>query len=251
VNRTYRTLIPVVLIAAAAGAYWMFLLAPKRKDAADLQQKVSIAQAQVTQTQQMIAGYEKSREQYKDNFQTLVRLGKAVPSDDDTRSLLVQLDATAKRAGVAFGNIDLLSSAGGSVATVTPTPGTPVVPGAVNAGSFSQMPFSFTFTGDYATLSNFVGRVNRFVTLKGDQVEVNGRLLRIDSIALSTGPTGWPAIQAQIGASTYIVPETGANAQGPQGTTPPAAGSTTTSSASTTTTSGSTSTTSDLAPQSR
>jgi hypothetical protein len=68
------------------------------------------------------------------------------------------------------------------------------------------MPFSFSFGGDFESLSNFFSRLERFVTVKGDKIAVDGRLLRIESISLTPGPDGWPALTAQIGASSYIVP---------------------------------------------
>jgi Tfp pilus assembly protein PilO len=243
VNRTYRILIVVVLCAASVGGYWKFLLAPKRQEAADLQNKVALTQAQLEQTRATLATYKKSAKTYRDNYATVVRLGKAVPADDDTRSLLVQLDTTAKRSAVGFANIDMQQSgaagSAGSVASDQSTSGSGIVPGAIAGGSFSTMPFSFGFTGTFESLSNFFGRVNRFVTVKGDKIQVNGRLLRIDRIKVTPGEGGWPALQAEIGASTYLLPQTGATEQGPQGAT---AGGTTTSTSGTTTTPPSTST---------
>jgi len=238
VNRTLRILLTVVLCGAAVGGYYKFLLAPKREKAADLQEQVTVTRAQVEQTRATLASYQKSAKTYRENYATVVRLGKAVPADDDTRSLLVQLDTAAKRSAVSFSNIDLQGSgstgSAGSVASDQSTPSTGVVPGAIAGGSFSTMPFSFGFAGDFAALSDFFGRVNRFVTVKGDKIQVNGRLLRIDHIKVTPGEGGWPALQAEIGASTYLLPQTGATAQGPQGTSP--AGGTTTSTSSGTTT---------------
>jgi hypothetical protein len=237
VNRTYRILIVVVLCAASVGGYWKFLLAPKRQEAADLQDKVAVTQAQLEQTRATLASYKKSATTYRENYAMVVRLGKAVPADDDTRSLLVQLDTAAKRSAVSFSNIDLQQSgaagSAGSVASDQSTSGTGIVPGAIAGGSFSTMPFSFGFTGTFESLSNFFGRINRFVTVKGDKVQVNGRLLRIDHINVKPGDGGWPALQAQIGASTYLLPQTGATEQGPQGA---ATGGTSTSTSSGTTT---------------
>ena len=82
-----------------------------------------------------------------------------------------------------------------------------VAPGAINAGAFSAMPFSFSFTGDFSTLGDFFSRLERFVSLKGDQIKVSGRLLRVESINLTPGTDGWPGLTAQVGASSYIVPE--------------------------------------------
>jgi hypothetical protein len=69
------------------------------------------------------------------------------------------------------------------------------------------MPFTLSFGGDFGTLENFVGRLQRFVTLKGDKILVNGRLMRIESIEVEPGADGWPSLLAKVTASTYIVPD--------------------------------------------
>ena len=70
------------------------------------------------------------------------------------------------------------------------------------------MPFALSFTGDYGTLGSFLSRVERFVSLKGEEIAVSGRLMRVEKIQLVPSSDGWPAMTAQIGASAYIVPET-------------------------------------------
>jgi Tfp pilus assembly protein PilO len=205
VSRTYRILIVAVLAVLAVGGYWKLALAPKRAEAADLAHQVATADAQLAQSRSLLTTYQGAAAQYKTNFAAVVRLGKAVPADDDTRSLLVQLDATAKRAGATFNTIDVGS--GASAATTTGATTTPVAPGAVSAGSYSEMPFTLSFGGDFGTLENFVGRLQRFVTLKGDKILVNGRLMRIESIEVEPGADGWPSLLAKVTASTYIVPD--------------------------------------------
>jgi Tfp pilus assembly protein PilO len=202
VSRFTRTLIVAVVALGAIFGYWKFELAPKRAEAAKLEQEIATQQAQLVQTQSLIATYQGARDDYKDNYAKVVRLGKAVPSNDDTRSLVVQLDAAAKRSGVEFDtlNINGGASSGGSAASTTK-----VIPGAINAGAFSAMPFSLSFSGDFATLGNFFSRLERFVSLKGDEIAVNGRLMRVERIALTPSSTGWPGLSAQVGASTYIV----------------------------------------------
>jgi Tfp pilus assembly protein PilO len=200
VSRTLRILIVAVVAFGAVGGYWKLVLAPKRAQVAELDKKIAFEEAQLVQTQNLIASYEGAKDQYKANYATVARLGKAVPTSDDTRSLVVQLDTAAKRSAVNFDAINL--NAAGS------TDGTSVAPGAVNAGAFSAMPFSFSFTGDFSTLGKFFSRLERFVTLKGDEIKVSGRLLRVESISLTPGTGGWPGLNAQVGASSYIVPET-------------------------------------------
>jgi hypothetical protein len=202
VSRFTRTLIVALVALGAVFGYWKVELAPKRAEAAKLEQEVATQEAQLAQTQSLIATYQGARDDYKDNYAKVVRLGKAVPSDDDTRSLVVQLDATAKRSGVDFDTLNINGGAGSGGAASSATN---VIPGAMNAGGFSAMPFSFSFSGDFATLGNFFSRLERFVSLKGDEIAVNGRLMRVERIALTPSSTGWPGLSAQVGASTYIV----------------------------------------------
>jgi Tfp pilus assembly protein PilO len=218
VSRTFRLLIVAVVALGAVGGYWKLVLAPKRAQAVELEQQVATQQAALVQTQNLIATYEGARDAYEANHDTVVRLGKAVPTDDDTRSLVVQLDASAKRSGIEF---DTLNVNGGGASGGEGSP----IPGAVNAGSFSAMPFSLSFSGNFATLGSFFARLERFVSLKGDEIAVSGRLMRVESISLSPGEGGWPALTAQVGASSYIVPKSAEVAAAPStaGTTTQAA----------------------------
>ena len=139
-----RIAIAVVACGGAVYGYWKVDVAPKRAEAAKLEQEVATQQAQLAQTQALIQTYEGARAAYKDNYAKVVRLGKAIPSDDDTKSLVVQLDASAKRSDVDFDSLNVNGS--GAPAT---DGSSPLAPGAVNAGSFSAMPFSLSFTGDF------------------------------------------------------------------------------------------------------
>jgi Tfp pilus assembly protein PilO len=229
VSRNYRILLVAVVAVLAVGGYWKLALAPKRAEAAALAQQVAAADAQLAQNRSLLATYQGARDEYKVNYAKVVNLGKAVPSDDDTRSLLVQLDAAAKRSNASFSTLDV-ASAGSS--SPTGTTAQPVAPGAVSAGSYSEMPFTLSFSGNFDSLSNFLGRLQRFVSLQGDRILVNGRLMRVESIQVQPGQDGWPALSAQVTASTYIVPDAQASAT----STPSPSGTTTTTT--TTTSSG-------------
>jgi hypothetical protein len=235
VSRTYQVLLAGVVAIAAVGGYWKLVLSPKRVQAAQLSEQVAAQQAQLAQTQQLIATYTGAKDEYQANYSTVVRLGKAVPADDDTRSLVVQLDAAAKRSGIAFDTLNLNGGAGGASGSSDEAT-TPVAPGAINTGTFSAMPFTFAFSGKYGTLGNFLSRLESFVSLKGDQISVNGRLLRVESITLAPAESGWPALTAQINASSYIVPEAADPAASSGNSSVAGTTSTGTTSASTTTT---------------
>ena len=225
-------LIAVLATAAAAAAFWFLALAPKREEATALEGKIATKQTEVAAAQQTLASYQKSKASYGKNYATVVRLGKAVPEDDDVRSLLVQLDAEAGGTHVDFRTIQIGGSGAPSAAaaeTAGSTAATPP-PGAVSVGSagFSAMPFTFSFKGTFSNLSQFFARMERFVTLRNKQMNVTGRLLRLESIDLQVDQAGFPNIRAQIGANSYLVPETqgltaGATPQGPAATTAAAA----------------------------
>jgi hypothetical protein len=204
VSRSIRILLVAVVALVAVGGYWKMALAPKRAEVQKLDEQVAVQEAQLVQSQSLIATYRGAQKDYKANYATLARLGKAVPSDDDTRSLLVQLDTSAKRSGIDFDTINL--NGGGSAATTAPGVAAGA-PGSINAGAFSAMPFQFTFMGRFDTLGNFFSRLESFVSLNGDKIEVRGRLLRVESLQLAPGDKGWPGLQATVGASAYIVPD--------------------------------------------
>lgn len=229
-SRNIRILLVAVVAFAAVGGYWKLALAPKRAEAADLAQQVSQQKAQLATSQGLLATYSGAKDAYKANYATVVRLGKAVPSDDDTRSLVVQLDAAAKRSNTAFDNIDVTAAGGAGNQTAATAADTSVAPGAISTGAYSVMPFSLAFNGDFSTLESFLGRLQRFVTVKGGgKILVNGRLMRVESINLQPGDKGWPALNAVVTASSYIVPDATAPAGAPS--TSPSTTTTTTSAA--------------------
>ena len=69
------------------------------------------------------------------------------------------------------------------------------------------MPFALTFSGNYARLSDLFTELERFVSVNGEQIEVTGRLMRVDSITLTPRSGTLPGnLQANVSASTFLVP---------------------------------------------
>jgi hypothetical protein len=222
-----KILLSVIAIGAAAAAFWFLVLAPKREEVTRLDTDIAAKTAEMEQARATLGSYEQAKRSYKRNYSTLARLGKAVPADDDVRSLLVQLEATADRSGVDFERIELGSGLGGDTAT-TEEPTTAggelaAAPGAVPVagGVLSAMPFSFTFGGGFYDLSTFLARLEHFVTVQNDRLDATGRLLRLESVALQPASGGFPKMQAEINAATYLVPPVEGVAGAP---TPPAGG---------------------------
>jgi hypothetical protein len=234
VSQSKKILIPLVAAMAAIAAFWFLALTPKREEAAQLDTDIAAKQAQVDQSVAQIAGYERAKSNYKVNYTTMTRLGKAVPADDDVRSLLVQINDAASRAKVEFNSINVGGGTGGTAGTADGTAAAGALappPGTVKVGSagFSAMPFTFAFEGSFFRLSNFLNSLEDFVTVTNKDVDVTGRLLLLGSISVSTDETDLSRLKAQIGAASYLAPtaeNVAATAPG-SGTTPPASGGTT------------------------
>src|SRR3954454_2094177 len=122
-NKTLIVIIAIVATAAALAAFWFLALAPQREQAAKLQTDISAKQGEVATAKAALAGYEQSRASYKSNYATLVRLGKAVPEDDEVRSLIVQLDDAARGTGVDFSTIQVGGGSAAAAGTSTQTTG--------------------------------------------------------------------------------------------------------------------------------
>jgi len=235
-TRSNKALLSVVALAAAIAAFYFLVLGPKRDEAAKLDGDIAAQQAAVEQARLTLAGYVDAKRTYKKNYATLARLGKAVPTDDDVTSMMVQLESTAHRSGVDFAKIELGTGLAGASAEPTAAPAEGKLasaPGAVPVagGVLSAMPFSFSFTGSYFDLTAFFARLEHFVSEKNKQLDSTGRLLRLESVTIAPTAAGFPDMQAQISAATYLVPPvegvtesaapSSAQNVGTTGTTPP------------------------------
>jgi hypothetical protein len=203
VTRNNRILLGVVAAAGLLAVYWFLILAPKRAEVVELQSQVDAKAAAVQQAEATVATYAVARASYNTNYATLVGLGKAVPGDDDVRSLMVQLSDAAKRAGVNFRNIEVSAGSGAPTQGGTGVAGPPGSVAVGSAGIFA-MPFSFKFTGRFANLSTLLAAVERYVTVQEDNVRVTGRLMRVESIDLSPSGAGYPDIEVTISATSYM-----------------------------------------------
>lgn len=243
-------LMAVVAIAAVAGC-WLLVIQPKRKQATSLGAQVTSLQSQLSTARGTVAKGLAARGAFAGDYEQLAKLGEALPQDDNVPSLIVQLQNAAAAAHVDFRSLQLTpgassgsspapspsSSTPGSTGTST-TSTAPLPPGAsLGTAGFPTEQFTFSFTGNFFHLSDFFGRLQRFVTASKNHITVSGRLLSLNAISLAEGPKGFPQITATVSATTYMAPAStgltdGATSAGPAGS-PAAAASTGTSSSST------------------
>jgi type II secretory pathway pseudopilin PulG len=211
-----RAVILIVCVLAAVAGSWLLVIQPKRGQAAKLGDQVNAAQSQLDSARAQVAQGEAAKSSFASSYTKLVRLGEAVPSDDNMPSLIYQLQSAASTTGVDFRSLTLNpAGSGGSPATPEPSSSASAAqavtaalpPGAtVGPAGFPIEPFTFTFRGNFFHVSDFFGRLQRFVIANNQQVSVSGRLMTLNAISLGPGPDGFPQITATIWATTYLVP---------------------------------------------
>jgi hypothetical protein len=225
-----RLVLVIVAAVVAVAAAWILVIGPKRDQANELGAQVTAAQRTLSAARTQIVAAGIDQRAYARNYEAVAELGEAVPPDDDTASLILELQNAATRAGVDFRSLVLNAAASTPAATTsTSTSSTSqavtatLPPGAaVGSAGLPTLPFTFTFQGNFFRLANFFGRLERFVVATNKTVSVSGRLMTLNAISLGAGPSGFPQITATISATTYLVPASegltdGASASGPAG----------------------------------
>lgn len=210
-----KTVIAVIAVLAAIAAAWLLVISPKRSQAGQLAQQLQSAQSQLATANSQVAQNQAAKIRFASNYATLVRLGEAVPVDDNVPSLIYQLQSAAGGAKVDFRSLQL--NPGSASAAPAPTPGatgtsatsasSQLPPGAsVGPAGFPTEQFTFVFQGNFFHLADFLHRVDRFVVAGNRNVAVSGRLMTLNAINLGPSPAGFPQISATISATTYLVP---------------------------------------------
>jgi Tfp pilus assembly protein PilO len=229
-------IVAMLVIAVLVIGFWMLLLSPKREEADKLSAKanglrssLAIHQSEVDQAVQAKAGFSKSYEQ-------LVVLGKAVPGDDDTASLMVQLNRIARNAGISFRKVELKSAAGevaplpteastGTESGATPTEAaasTLPLGATIGSAGLGVMPYELVFYGEFFQLADFISGLDSLVQTQNANVSVDGRLFTIDGFSLKgLNGRGFPALEATFSITTYLTPPeqgvtAGATTEGPE-----------------------------------
>jgi type II secretory pathway pseudopilin PulG len=208
-----RTALAIVCVVAAIAAPWLLVIQPKRDQAAKLQSQVNAEQSQLAAARTTLAAGGAARASFASSYTALVRLGEAVPTDDNTPSLIYQLQAAATATGVDFQSLTF--NAGASSGSPAPastgssaqSSTASLPPGAtIGPAGFPIEPFTFTFQGNFFHLANFLGRLQRFVVAGNQHLSVSGRLMTLNAITLGAGSAGFPQITATISATTYLLP---------------------------------------------
>lgn len=211
------TILAMIAVAVLAIAFWMLLLSPRRAEVAKLGQQVERVEASLAQHRTEIREGEAARAEFPADYQQLVVLGKAVPANDETASLFVQLSGIARTAGVDFQDIALDSAGTEGEASATPSSaGEPAsateaaaalmpLGASIGTAGLAVMPYTLTFDGSFFQIADFIKGLDALVQTQVEGVKVDGRLITVDSFSLGAGEGG-SSLTATFSVTTYLTP---------------------------------------------
>jgi Tfp pilus assembly protein PilO len=186
-------LVSLVCVALIAGFY-VLAIGPKRNEAASLKSDIDQLHATLAQAQQSVATGEAAQKSFGSDYRKLVVLGKAVPTDGDQASLLIQLQRLADRSGVGFQSIDLsdssASSSAAAPAPTTPAPTTPAPATPAPSGSTAS-----TSTPTSSTTSTSSTSTAPAAAPTATATEATAAVLPIGA---SIGPAGLPVMPYEL-----------------------------------------------------
>ena len=129
-------LAPLVLLLG----YWFVVLAPQRSESAKVADELTKARGERDTAQAQIGQLNAAKASFAGDYQTVIRMGKAIPERVDMPSLLVQLDRAARGTGIEMNGITVTPSdpSKGAAAPAPPPPGGGANPGAGGQGAQSM-----------------------------------------------------------------------------------------------------------------
>lgn len=217
-----RVIVAMLAVVALAVAFWMLLLSPKRDEVSKLDQEVAKQQESLSLHQEEAQRGREAEQAFPREYQQLVVLGKAAPAEDDTASLLVQLNRIADHARVRFDSFTLTASGSeeapseeasevspeGEALTPTEVAASKLPLGAaIGPAGLAAMPYKLTFNGSFFHIADFIHGLDSLVETKNSEVEVTGRLITIDGFNLKPDSVkGFPYLEAEFTVTTFLVP---------------------------------------------
>lgn len=173
--RDRMVLAAVIAVVVIAGG-WMKVVSPERAKVSGAQSKVESATQQLQSAEGELSQARSAQAKYTEAYASIVRLGKAVPAQQEVPALVYELEHAANSHHVEFASIS--SSGSGSTA------GSASAAAAAPAG-FTQLPFTFTFNGSFADLYHLLSTLQGLASYQqGGGLDVSGRLLTIQNLNL-------------------------------------------------------------------
>jgi hypothetical protein len=221
-----RLVIMSIAVLAMLAAGWMLVVSPERKRAAQAQTQIESAREQLQSAQAQAASERSAEARYASAYVSVVKLGKAVPPEQEVPSLVYELEQASNQRSIDFNSIS------SSATSATSAAAAPAGASRTSASAFTQMPFTFVFKGSFFGLAHLLGQIDGFARLTSaggsgghastasdaststpTGVSVDGRLLTIQGVSLaiegqgsnSKRPSG-SELTATITATAYVLP---------------------------------------------
>jgi type IV pilus assembly protein PilO len=208
-NAVIAIVVVAVLLVGFIG--WFLVVHPQGGKVADLKRQAQDVQERIDAYNQQVAA---ARSAPKIEVADVYRLAKAMPDKTDMPDLLLELSQLARDTGIRFDSIS------------------PQPPAAV--GSYTVLPISVTFNGNFYNLADFLYRLRSLVTVHGGTLDATGRLFAVDTLTFNESELKFPQIQATLVIDAFVY--AAAPAPAPAVTPPPATTPASTTTTETTTT---------------
>ncbi len=210
-----RSILLIVPFVVALVAFWFLLISPKRDEAKKLEAQVTAAQSAVQEQQAAVQTGLLARKEFPRDYHRLVVLGKAVPVDDETASLLVQISRISKSAGVSFRAIKLGEGGGTAPAAPAAPAALPTESAAslmpigatVGSAGLPTLPYELTFRGTFFEVADFMAGIDALVKPRKGTIAADGRLVTINGFTLTGDEAAeYPVVKATMQVTTFVTP---------------------------------------------
>ena len=199
-----------VLVFGLAG--WFLLVRPQGGKVESLKAEAASVQEKIDAYHQQVRA---ARSTPKIQVADVYRLAKAMPSKTDMPDVVLELSQLARDTGIRFDSI-------------TPQPMAAV-------GSYSALPISLAFNGNFYNLADFLYRLRSLVTVHAGRLDATGRLFAVDTLTFNEGEAKFPQIQATLIVDAFVYAAPAATAPAPAPAAPAATPTTTTTTTAATT----------------
>lgn len=229
-KRSDRTILLLLGVLALLAGFWFLVLAPKREKAAELGDRVAQVQQEIDAQRQLLSQVSAAKDGYESSYRSLVELGKAVPADAETSSMIVQMQELADRAKVDFDAITLTDGAPDAPKTAASETTTdqneeaqeaPTMVAATEASAASLplgatvgpaglpvMSYEVGLAGDFFGIADFLASIDKLVHHRGGKLAVNGRLYTVNGFEMEPldKDSASPRLEVSLSLSSFLVP---------------------------------------------
>jgi Pilus assembly protein, PilO len=166
------------LLVLAAGMFLLVL--PQSHKATHLSHELATTKTNIVTARALAAQKPEETIRVADLFKVV----EAMPDDTDMTGIMLQLQQTARDAGVKFDSI---------------------TPQATVAGSgYTMEPIDLQFDGNYYSLTDFLFRLRKLVSVHRGTLDASGRLFSVESTNFAPAEDGFPQIAATVRVNAYV-----------------------------------------------